>query len=155
MPELGSSRSAAVRRVLWGILLANLAVVGAKVVIGFAAGSLAVLGDAIHSTADAMNNILALVVVSLMTAPEPAAKIESFFTRLQTSSDGPGGEESVGAASASPSVERPLLLVNLLRLSAASGGRGWRAYREDLSGFAAGWVIVIVLVAGTALLLSL
>jgi cation diffusion facilitator family transporter len=69
VPELGSSRSAAVRRVLWGILLANLAVVGAKVVIGFAAGSLAVLGDAIHSTADAMNNVLALVVVRAAAKP--------------------------------------------------------------------------------------
>lgn len=69
MPELGSSRSAAVRRVLWGIFIANLAVVGAKVAIGFATGSLAVLGDAIHSTADAMNNILALVVVHAAAKP--------------------------------------------------------------------------------------
>jgi cation diffusion facilitator family transporter len=69
MPQLGTSRSAAVRRVLWGILLANLAVVCAKVVIGFAAGSLAVLGDAIHSTADAMNNVLALVVVRAAAKP--------------------------------------------------------------------------------------
>ncbi len=69
MPELGSARSATVRRVLWGLLLANAAVVGAKVVIGFAAGSLAVLGDAVHSTADALNNVLALVVVRAAAKP--------------------------------------------------------------------------------------
>lgn len=69
MPESGSLRSRAVRRVLWGILFANLAVVGAKFVIGFAASSLAVLGDGIHSTADALNNILALAVIHAAAAP--------------------------------------------------------------------------------------
>jgi len=69
MPESGSSRSRAVRRVLWGILLANLAVVGAKFLIGVAASSLAVLGDAIHSTADALNNVLALVVIRAASKP--------------------------------------------------------------------------------------
>lgn len=69
MPEPGSAQSATVRRVLWGLLVANAAVVGAKAVIGFTAGSLAVLGDAVHSTADALNNILALVVVRAAAKP--------------------------------------------------------------------------------------
>ena len=42
-------RHAAVRRVLWAVLLANLAVIAAKVWIGLRSGSLAVLGDAAHS----------------------------------------------------------------------------------------------------------
>jgi hypothetical protein len=46
-----------------------------------------------------------------------------------------------------------LLLVNLLRLRRAAAGRGWRAFREDLGGFALGWALVILLVALTALLL--
>lgn len=83
--------------------------------------------------------IVALVAVSLLTAPEPSKEIESFFTRLQTPTD----DASTG----------PLLLVNLLRPLGAVAGRGWSAYREDLRGFAAGWVIVIVLVIATALLL--
>lgn len=58
-----SDRVASVRRVLLGLLLANVAVVGAKLVIGLTAHSLAVLGDALHSTVDALNNVLALVVV--------------------------------------------------------------------------------------------
>ena len=100
--------------------------------------------------------VAALVVVSLATSPEPASKIDSFLARLQTSSDGPGGgDAAVDEARAYAPSYRPLLLVNLLRLRSAAAGRGWRAFREDLVGFAAGWAIVIVLVAGTAILLTL
>jgi cation diffusion facilitator family transporter len=56
-------RTARVRRVLVGIFFANLAVVVAKLVVGLATHSLAVLGDALHSSVDALNNVLALVVV--------------------------------------------------------------------------------------------
>lgn len=58
-----NDRAASVRRVLLGLLFANLAVVGAKLIVGLTAGSLAVLGDALHSTVDALNNVLSLVVV--------------------------------------------------------------------------------------------
>ena len=93
--------------------------------------------------------IAALVVVSLLTPPEPSPQMDELFERLETSSDD-------GAV-------RPLLLVNLLHLGrpsrargsdAGMGGQGvWRLYREDLGGFALGWAIVIVLVAATALFL--
>ena len=56
-------RSAAVRRVLRGLLVANVAVVIAKAVIGAFAGSLAVMGDALHSSIDAVYNILGLIVI--------------------------------------------------------------------------------------------
>ncbi len=56
-------RFAKIQRVLLGLLVANLAVVGAKFVIGTASGSLAVLGDGVHSSVDAMNNVLALTVM--------------------------------------------------------------------------------------------
>jgi Na+/proline symporter len=84
--------------------------------------------------------IVSLVVVSLLTVPEPAARIESFFGRLQTSSDD----------TAPAGTDRPLLLVNLLHLRRGAAGRGWRAYREDLGGFALGWAIVVLLVIATA-----
>jgi Na+/proline symporter len=86
--------------------------------------------------------IVALVVVSLMTAAEPAEKMDSFYSRLASSSD--EGDKAP---------DRPLLLVNALHPLRAAGSRGWRAYREDLSGFAFGWIIVVVLVVATALLL--
>src|SRR2546427_486290 len=50
--------SAAVRRVLVGLLGANLAVVAAKLYIGIVSGSLAVLGDALHSSVDSLSSEL-------------------------------------------------------------------------------------------------
>src|SRR5258706_8169501 len=55
--------STAVRRVLIAMLGANLVVVAAKAIIGVASGSLAVLGDALHSSVDALYNVLGLIVV--------------------------------------------------------------------------------------------
>jgi cation diffusion facilitator family transporter len=66
----GSDRSAAVRRVLGRLLVANIAVVIAKAVIGVLTGSLAVLGDALHSSVDALYNVLGLIVVRV-AAREP------------------------------------------------------------------------------------
>jgi len=57
------NRNTQVKRVLTGLLVANLGVVGAKFVIGLRTGSLGVLGDTVHSSVDAINNVLALVVI--------------------------------------------------------------------------------------------
>ena len=61
-------RAAAVRRVFLGLLLANVAVVAAKVVIGVRAGSLSVLGDAVHSSVDALNNLLFIALMRVASA---------------------------------------------------------------------------------------
>src|SRR5689334_10627012 len=61
-------RAAAVRRVFLGLLVANVAVVAAKVVIGVSAGSLSVLGDAIHSSVDALNNLLFIALMKVASA---------------------------------------------------------------------------------------
>jgi len=58
-------RTAKVRQVLLGLLIANLAVVGAKFAVGVAAGSLAVFGDAVHSSVDAINNVLGLAIIGV------------------------------------------------------------------------------------------
>lgn len=57
------ARERAVRRVLTSLLLANLAVVAIKVIVGLATGSLSVLGDAVHSSVDGINNIVGLAVI--------------------------------------------------------------------------------------------
>ncbi|HVH67934.1 MAG TPA: cation diffusion facilitator family transporter [Gemmatimonadales bacterium] len=63
--------SALVRRVFLALLAANLAVVGAKLAVGLASGSLAVLGTAVDSCVDALNNVLALIVVRVASkAPD-------------------------------------------------------------------------------------
>ena len=88
----------------------------------------------------------ALVVVSLLTQPEPAGDIGSFFERLRTNSDDTG--PAAGAT-------QPLLLVNLLQPRRALEGRGWRVFREDLAGFGLAWILVIVLVIATAMFLAM
>src|SRR2546425_1893097 len=62
-PDKALDRSRAVRRVVGGLLVANIAVVVAKAAIGMLAGSLAVIGDAVHSSVDAVYNVLGLIVV--------------------------------------------------------------------------------------------
>lgn len=57
--------SAAVRRVLTSILVANLVVVVVKVGVGLSSGSLGVLGSALDSAIDSANNVLALIVTAV------------------------------------------------------------------------------------------
>lgn len=65
MPSVSASRekSSEVRRVLSGILIANIMVVVVKFIVVLDTHSLAVLGDAIQSTVDAVNNLFGLVLV--------------------------------------------------------------------------------------------
>ena len=59
----GRDRTASIQRVFLGLLVANLVVVGAKLAIGITAGSLSVIGDAVHSSVDAFNNIVFTVLM--------------------------------------------------------------------------------------------
>src|SRR5688572_16353160 len=73
MPSVADSRekSSGVRRVLGGILLANIVVVIIKFGVGFDTNSLAVFGDALQSSVDAVNNTFALFVVRVASkAPD-------------------------------------------------------------------------------------
>lgn len=117
--------------------------------------------------------ILSLIVVSLLTPPEPQGYMNFFFARLQTPSDLPPSEVQArfSAQIASPDAgggdvlarelkredaERgqQLILVNLLNLRRATCGTSFvRAYKVDLSGLAFGWLLVVVLVAGAWALL--
>ena len=67
---IGRDRTASIQRVFLSLLGANLAVVGVKLVIGIATGSLSVLSDAIHSSVDAFNN-LAFSVLMRYAGAEP------------------------------------------------------------------------------------
>jgi Na+/proline symporter len=128
----------------WGALASLLAALTTNFVLYAVTGQRLDHWDPNVFLAALLVGIVALVVVSLITAPEPAAQIREFFDRLQTPSD-----EGAGTT------RQPLLLVNLLHLRRAAGGLGWRAYREDVVGFAIGWAIVIVLVAATAAYLTI
>jgi cation diffusion facilitator family transporter len=69
-PPPARDRGTLVRRVLLALLLANLAVVGVKAVVAVRANSLAVLGAALDSAVDALNNGLAMLLVQV-AAKEP------------------------------------------------------------------------------------
>jgi len=59
----GRDRTASIQRVFLGLLAANLVVVGAKVAIGASTGSLSVISDAVHSSVDALNNFLFIILM--------------------------------------------------------------------------------------------
>jgi cation diffusion facilitator family transporter len=59
------SRHAGIRRVLAVTLAANLTVVLAKAAAGLASGSLSVLADAAHSSVDAFNNLMGLLLARI------------------------------------------------------------------------------------------
>ena len=97
--------------------------------------------------------IVALVLVSLLTAPEPAEAMSSFFGRLDTPHDSTIEDVTGGAPPRPvPPAEvarsgRQLLLVHVLNPRRGAAGEGFlRAYREDLGGFATGWALVVALV---------
>jgi cation diffusion facilitator family transporter len=58
-----------VRRIIIVEGLANALVLVTKTVVGVSTGSLAVIGDAIHSLTDVMNNIVAWIVMRVSSAP--------------------------------------------------------------------------------------
>jgi cation diffusion facilitator family transporter len=64
-------KSSGVRRVLSGILAANIVVVVLKFIVGVDTNSLAVFGDALQSSVDTVNNLFALFVVRVASkAPD-------------------------------------------------------------------------------------
>jgi Na+/proline symporter len=128
----------------WGALASLIAAFAVNFILYYVKGERLDYWDPDVFLAALLSGTAALVVVSLLTAPEPAPSVDSLFERLHTSSD----DDTEGRS-------RPLLLVDALHLRAAAGGRGWRAYREDLGGFAIGWILVFVLVIATAIFLKM
>ena len=126
----------------WGALASLLSALATNFLLYYLTGQRLDHWDANVFLAALVVGIVALVAVSLLTQPEPAERLASFFGRLQTSSDEAGADD------------RPLLLVNVLRLRRAAAGRGWRAFREDLGGLAVGGMLVVALVVATALWLK-
>jgi len=124
----------------WGALASLLGALTTNFVLYYLTGQRLDHWDANVFLAALLVGIAALVIVSLLTAPEPAAAVDSLFGRLDASSD--------------DDAYRPLILVHLLHPRGAAGGRGLRAFREDLGGFAIGWLMVILLVGATAIYLA-
>jgi Na+/proline symporter len=137
----------------WGALASIVTALVVNFALYYATGQRLDYWDPNVFLAALLSGTAALVVVSLLTAPEPGQAVESFFRRLETSSDEDGHEAANGTAPPQ-GPPRPLLLVNLLRLRAVADRLGWRAFREDLTGFLWAWVLVFALVAVTAWFLA-
>ena len=129
----------------WGALASMLTALAVNFVLYAVTGQRLDHWDANVFLAALLSGAAALVVVSLLTPPEPAHAIGSFFDRLETSSDSTG---------ANAGGHQPLLLVNLLRAPRVAAQHGWGVFREDLRGFAFAWLLVLALVAAAAALLA-
>lgn len=98
---------------------------------------------------------ITMVVVSLLTPPEPAKAMDSFFDRLECPSDG-GEDWKKSDPRVVAEQGRQLILVNLFHLKRGAAGLPFhKAYRMDLKGFAIGWAIAFGLVAVAWLLFNL
>lgn len=99
--------------------------------------------------------IVTLIVVSLLTPPEPEPASASFFGRLETPVSLPGRAGDPFGTGASPatlareaaSTGQQSIIVNMLTPRRGAHGAGLGAYREDLVGFACGWAWVLGLLA--------
>lgn len=82
---------------------------------------------------------VALILGSLLTRPEDAARTEAFFGKMRKSSDGDGAPaEAMG---------QDLILLDLPGWLKAERWRSFcRRYREDLVGFALAWIMVGLLI---------
>jgi cation diffusion facilitator family transporter len=69
---LNPDRYTAVVRVLYRVLVLNLAVALAKIVLGYSTGAVSVLSDGFHSLTDSASNVVALVGVSIARLPPDA-----------------------------------------------------------------------------------
>jgi cation diffusion facilitator family transporter len=66
---LALSRYNAVTRVLVRVLFLNLAVAGAKLVLGYATGSVSIISDGFHSLTDSASNVMALIGMRVARKP--------------------------------------------------------------------------------------
>ncbi len=99
-----------------------------------------------------LTGIAALVLVSLVTRPEPSAALQVFFGNLQSPSDSLDdslpNQPTMQPRADVAAQGKQLIIVNLLRLRRGiAGQKFWVAYRQDLAGFAWGWVVTLSMVA--------
>ena len=67
-----SDRYTEVNKVLYRVLVLNLAVALAKIVLGYATGAVSIVSDGFHSLTDSASNVVALVAVSVARQPPDA-----------------------------------------------------------------------------------
>jgi cation diffusion facilitator family transporter len=69
LADEAGERYTAVARVLWRVLVLNLAVAFAKIALGYGSGTVSILSDGFHSLTDSASNVVGLVGVSIARRP--------------------------------------------------------------------------------------
>ena len=71
-----TDRYSEVVRVLYRVLVLNVAVAAVKIALGYVTGAVSILSDGFHSLTDAASNVVALVGVSVARSPpeEPSVR---------------------------------------------------------------------------------
>jgi cation diffusion facilitator family transporter len=67
-----SDRYSEVNKVLYQVLFLNLAVAAAKIILGYATGTVSIISDGFHSLTDSASNVVALVGISVARRPPDA-----------------------------------------------------------------------------------
>jgi len=67
--RIGGDRFTRIGRILWIVLVLNLAVAGAKIGWGVASGTLSMLADGVHSLFDSFSNVIGLVGLRVVRRP--------------------------------------------------------------------------------------
>jgi cation diffusion facilitator family transporter len=68
-PDHRNHQYNSVRRVLWGVLIANIVITVVKIALGFVTGALAVVADGFHSLVDSSSNLIGLAAIRLAARP--------------------------------------------------------------------------------------
>lgn len=131
------ARRREVARVLVWVLVANLAVIVAKIFVAVRSGSIAVLGDAAHSGVDAVNNVVGLMAMRLAAAPPDdqhpyghgkfetlAALAVAAFLSVTCFELIQGAVSRLMSGAVAPTIE-PFMIVVLAGAMVVNGGVAW------------------------------
>lgn len=167
----GTDRIRAVRRVLWWVLVLNVAVAAAKLIYGLLIDSVSVTADGFHSLFDGTSNVIGLIGLSVAARPADRshpyghAKFETFasaaigamlmlaawrvgssaFERLQN----PGAGPSVDAVSFAVMVGTLIVNVVVTTLEHRAGQRlGSQVLKADASHTASDVLVTVSVIAG-------
>jgi predicted Co/Zn/Cd cation transporter (cation efflux family) len=78
-----TARHTAVSRVLFRVLILNLAVAVAKIAFGYTSGAISILSDGFHSLTDAASNVVGLVGVRAAARPMTTIPIADAIIHIE------------------------------------------------------------------------
>jgi cation diffusion facilitator family transporter len=68
-PDNRNQQYKSIRRILWGVLVANLIITIVKITLGIVTGALVIVADGFHSLVDSSSNLIGLTAISMAARP--------------------------------------------------------------------------------------